>query len=210
MSKIWLTNSDLQMLLLDQINFNGNRTLTIFAEEEIVPGKLNYSILEISNSEIKAGLNIIKPWNYSINKEQLVPIIRKIHRGILLKNVMPLILHHWNPCDKEHLPVNNSDVLISISYDKDTNELFGASKWHLGKFKKNLFFQPYIKGSFIKELTLYRYKDYTTNAVYVQKAKMHNIPFYKALKWISLKTILEIIESKDGRSKNETAIHNLE
>lgn len=205
MENLWLSHNDLQLKI-----YNEKKNLLILAEEEIIPGKLNYSILEISNSDISAGFNIIKPWNYTITNDKLIPFKRKIHRGIELHTLIPLLKNSWRPCDKNNLPENNTDVLVVVSYNNDNTELFGSAKWHLGTFKKTLFFQPHVKGSFVKDITLYRYQNYYNNDIYTSKLRMHNIPFYKALKWVSLDTIIKKIERKNGNSKNEAAIHNME
>lgn len=206
MAKLWLTQNDLYYKLIE----SQASSLSILAEEEIIPGKLNYSILDISISSTGIGFDIVKSWNYSIRASNLYKFSRKIHRGIILDQLMPVIKNHWNKCTKEHLPIDKTDILISISYDKNMSELFNVQKWHLGTFHKSLFFQPYIKGNFDKVLTKKIYKDYYNGNQYITSIKMDKIPFYKALKWISLNNILNIVEKKDGCSKNETAIHNME
>lgn len=183
--------------------------LSILAEEEFIPGHINYSILDISLDYL-FNIQMIKPWNYSIEKSKLIPFSRVIHKGILLNDLRPLILNAWNPCDENHLPENKSNILISTSYDKNTLELYNSDKWHLGKFHKPLLFEPYVKGKFLPELTKYKYQSIYDKSIYSSKIKMDSIPFYKCLKWINLTTILNMTEYKHGCSKNETTILNLE
>lgn len=192
MSLKWMSANEIYLKA-----FNEKRTLHLLVEEEFVPGKLNYSIINYSIDKC-GDPSIIKTWHYSYYQDLLIPFNRTIHKGIELQAIADIDNLVWHSClDK---PVKDSQIIVSSSYNKNKMPLAGYKKWHLGTYKKFLFFDDYISTTFDEDFYKVESFDVFFSITYTQKPKADKIPFSVCLKWTYLDDVLKLFKSKPKKT----------
>lgn len=173
--------------------FNEKKTLHLLVEEEFIPGKLNYTIIDYSIDKIGEP-SIIKTWHYSYHSNLFIPFDKKINKGIELKTLANSQDLNWHSA--LDLPKKNSKIIVSSSYNKNKIPLSGHQKWHLGTYTKFLCFKSYITTDFNEDFYKVESYDYYFSLSLNKTPKADKIPFYDCLKWIYLDDILNLFEPK--------------